>query len=252
MIFAVLLLQLLIPTGLVLLLFLLRRRFRWRLVKRYASQISGHIDICEKYNGEKVLMTNYFVQGISIEHPSIKKSYWYRVAEAILIHSKRKKNVRVLFIGLGANTSSLLINQKDTSIHQVIVEIDPLIIQACRVYFQLYALQNADIIQADIFDVLQKKKSAWKETFDSIVIDTFDANPPYMLQGSHDPEFLRQLLSWLKADGMFLFNIPLKTKGKDIPSLLSYLATVFKKQSQEIIHDPRGYRNHVITASVKK
>lgn len=230
--------------------FYIKRRITWERLKRYESAISGYIDVSEKYNGEKVLMTNYFVQGVSIEKKSIARSYWYRIAQEILNHCKDKKNATILFIGLGANTSSALINKKNSKLHQVIVEIDPLVIQACRDYFNLDSLQNAEIIQSDIFTLLPKKKKAWQNMFDAIVIDTFDASPPYLLKGSHDPKFLDQLAGWLKSDGMFLFNIPVKTTGKDIPALLSYLETVFKEQKHEIIRDPRGYRNHVILASI--
>jgi len=245
-------LQALVLTITIIILLYLRRRITWKRLKRYESKISGYIDVSEKYNGEKVLMTNYFVQGVSIEHSSIKKSYWYRIAREVLQHAKGKKNVSVLFIGLGGNTSSALIDQENPKIHQVIVEIDPLIIQACQEYFHLDTLKNAEVIEADIFTLLPKKKVKWKNTFDAIVIDTFEAKPPYLLKGSHDPKFLDQLAEWLKPDGMYLFNIPLKTQGKDIPALVSYLQTVFQQQKHEIVRDPRGYRNHVISATIKK
>jgi spermidine synthase len=213
-------LQLLLFTSLIVLLFYFRRRIHKKLLKRYTSDISGNIDIYEKYNGEKVLMTNYFVQGVSIDQPSIKDSYWYAVAEKTLSHCKKKKNASVLFIGLGANTSSLLIQQQNPTIHQIIVEIDPLIIRACREYFDLEKLKNAEIIQEDIFVSLKSKKKVWLRKYDVIVIDTFDAQPPYMLKGSHDPEFLDRLYPWLKRDGMFLFNTPVRTQGKKIEELL--------------------------------
>ena len=245
-------LQFLVAVSLVALFFYMRRRLRWKRLHRYESKISGHIDICEKYNGERVLMTNYFVQGVSIEEPSISKSYWYKVSELLLTHNKGKKEPTVLFIGLGANTSSLLVNRKKPNIHQVIVEIDPLVIRACREFFHLDELKNTDIITADIFALLKKNKSSWKGKFDSIVIDTFDAEPPYLLHGSHDPTFLNQLFAWLKNDGMFIFNIPVKTTGKNVPLLLQYLEKQFKDVDEEIIKDPRGYRNHVISAVSKR
>ena len=245
-------LQFLVIFILIIVLFYIRKRVSWKRLQRYESKISGHIDVSEKYNGERVLMTNYFVQGVSIEQPSIRKSYWYRIASETIKRAKGKRNYTVLFIGLGANTSSLLIHRENPNIRQVIVEIDPLIVRACREYFSLDELKNAEIIEADIFALLPKKKTGWKGNFDAIVIDTFDANPPYLLKGSHDPKVLNQLLAWLKADGMFLFNIPVKTTGKDIPSLQVYLSSVFRRQTHEIIHDPRGYRNHVLIAIKKK
>ena len=246
------LLQLLVPVGLVSLFLYLRKRLRWILIKRYESPLSGNIDILKKYNGELVLRTNYFVQGVSIEQSSIRKSYWYAVAQEILKQSRKKKNPTVLFIGLGANTSSLLINNQDTKIHQVIVEIDPLIRDACQEYFKLDELKNAEIIISDIYEQLESQKKKWEKQFDSIVIDTFEAKPPYLMHGSHDPAFLNRLLPWLKADGMFLFNIPVATRGIDVPLLLEYVQNVFTHVQHRVIRDPRGYNNHFITAKTKK
>lgn len=241
--------QLLLVLGLLSLFFYLRRRLKWTLLKRYESPLSGNIDVLRKYNGELVLRTNYFVQGVSIEQASITKSYWYAVARSILKHCDKKKNPTILFIGLGANTSSQLIHQKNPDIHQIIVEIDPLIKTACEEFFGLENLTNAEIIISDIYDQLTKQKQKWKKQFAVIVIDTFDAKPPYLLHGSHDPVFLNRLVPWLQHDGMFLFNIPVATRGIDVPSLLHYLKGKFTHVDHKIIRDPRGYTNHVIAAS---
>jgi tRNA1(Val) A37 N6-methylase TrmN6 len=224
----------------------------WKLLRRYLSDISRFVDVSRKYNGELVLMTNYFVQGVSIGQPSIKKSYWYAIAAEILKHCLETKSPKILFIGLGGNTSSLLVFRQNPAIHQTIVEIDHVVIRACRAYFHLDELKNAEIINADIFDLLKKKKTVWKHHFDVIVIDTFDAEPPYMLKGSHDPAFLIQLYAWIKHDGMFLFNAPVKTTGIKIDDLQVFLIKHFLDLEHRIIRDPRGYRNHVIKAEMKR
>ncbi len=228
-----------------------KKRLIWKKLKKYESDISGSIVVSEKYNGEKVLTTNSFVQGISVDDPSIKKSYWYVIADEILKHCHNKKDARVLFIGLGANTSSLLVHKKNPSIHLVIVEIDPMIVTVNKEFFQLDTMKNAEIITADIYSLLTSKKSSWENIYDTIVIDTFDAKPPYLLKGSHEPEFLNILYTWIKKDGMFLFNAPIKTQGINVNELLKYLKQIFKHANHRIIHDPRGFHNHVIAASVK-
>lgn len=233
-------------------LFFFLKKNHWKRLRRYESSLSGFVDVYEKLNGEKVLMTNYFVQGVSIEKSSIKKSYWYAVAKYAAIHSSKKKHPEILFIGLGANTSSLLLSQINKSIKQTIVEIDPLVIEACKEYFALDSTPNLAIINKDIYVLLKTKEKDWKGKFDTIVIDTFNAKPPYLLSGSHDPKFLEALYIWLKDDGQFLFNIPIKTHGIHVDALLSYLKTIFKTVNCRIIRDPRGFRNYVINASLKK
>lgn len=233
------------------LLFFLKKN-HWKRLKRYESPLSGVVDVYEKLNGERVLMTNYFVQGVSTEKSSIKKSYWYAVAKYAAIHASGKKYPEILFIGLGANTSSLLLSRINKDIKQTIVEIDSLVIKACQEFFSLDKTPNLEIVNKDIYSLLKTHKKEWKKKFDTIVIDTFNAKPPYLLSGSHDPKFLEALYIWLKEDGQFLFNIPVKTQGIHVDALLSYLKTIFKTVNKRIVHDPRGFRNYVIDASMKK
>lgn len=233
-------------------LFFFLKKTHWKRLKRYESPLSGFVDVYEKLNGEKVLMTNYFVQGVSTEKSSIKRSYWYAVAKDAAIHSSKKKHPEILFIGLGANTSSSLLLKMNKNIKQTIVEIDPVVVQACREYFSLDEASNFKIVNKDIYVLLKTKKKNWKKKFDTIVIDTFSAKPPYLLSGSHDPKFLEKLYIWLKDDGQFLFNIPVKTQGIHVDVLVSYLKTIFNIVNCRIIRDPRGFRNYVINASLKK
>lgn len=238
----------LVILALLIWIFFILKKNQWKRLKRYESSYSGFIDVTQKWNGEKTLLTNFFVQGVSTEKPSIKKSYWYVVARLAAVHARKKKKPEVLFIGLGANTSSSLLLKMNKDIKQTIVEIDPLIIQACREYFGLEG-SPYEIINADIYTVLKTNKIKWKRKFDTIIIDTFNAKPPYLLSGSHDPEFLEKLYTWLKEDGQLIFNIPVKTEGIHVEALLAYLKTIFKTVSNRIIRDPRGHRNYVINAS---
>src|SRR3989344_5497889 len=123
-------LSLILPFSLLIVLIFLYWRIRWKRLKSYPSPILGLIEIWEKYNGEKVLTINKYSHGISIDDKTITKSYWSFIAEEVIRHIRGKRNVQVLFLGLGANASSGIINRNNPQVKQTIIEIDENIIRA--------------------------------------------------------------------------------------------------------------------------
>lgn len=223
----------------------------WRLnlrhLKTYQSKISGRIDILQKYNGEKVLNINSYPQGVSVEKPSIKKSYWYKIAELSANFCSSKKNPQILMLGLGANTIPNVIAKLNPKIKQTLVEIDPWIIDACRKYFNLNDLPNYRLVQGDAFQIAGNKNYFGKK-FDCLIVDIFTGHPPFVSLESNQPSFIEQILSWLKKDGMIIFNRPGHNAEaiSDSKKLEEYLKIVFKKTEFYTILDPRGYKNNII------
>lgn len=231
--------------------------FYWRLrlkkIAIYNSSLLGKIEIFQKYNGEKVLTINSYPQGVSIEDKSITKSYWFCIAELIAKFCKNKTKPKILMIGLGANTISALIAQKNSKIHQTIIEIDKFIIEACRKYFNLDQLPNYQIIQANAFQLLTTNSQLPTTNYDAIIIDIFTGEPPYVSLDSNQPNFIEKIMPFLKNDGMIIFNRPAHNKisRNGGMELEKYLKTLFQKTEILEIKDPRRFKNHVITASLK-
>lgn len=234
------------------LLFALWRIGIWR-IKRYKSPILGNIDIYQKYNEEKLLTINSYAQGVSISGKSINQSYWYKIAEETVRFCRDNKSPQTLMLGLGANTISGLIGKLNPSIHQTIVEIDEYIILACKKYFSLDSLPNFNLIQADVYKLVNKK-NVFKKPFDVLIIDVFTGKPPYISLKSNQANFIEKTLPWLKKDGMVIFNRPGNTMGarSDSEKLKKYLSTLFLETRIIDIKDPRGYRNNVIIGQFKK
>ncbi len=246
-------LQIIIPVLILPILSLVWWRLRLKKLKEYYSPILGKIEVLQKYNREKVLTINLYPQGISIQDPSIKKSYWFCIANLTAGFCQRRKNPQVLMLGLGACTIPNLIAQKNHSIHQTIIEIDSMVISACRDFFGLDQLPNCQIIQADAYKLVGKK-NAFTKNFDAIIIDIYLGRPPYVSLESHKPTFIQKLLPYLKKDGIILFNSPGNTSSarEESEQLKKYLKTLFKKTKKLDIKDPRRFRNNIIVASIKK
>ncbi|KKT80747.1 MAG: hypothetical protein UW78_C0026G0005 [Candidatus Azambacteria bacterium GW2011_GWA1_44_9] len=206
----------------------------------------GKIEIFQKYNGEKVLTINSYPQGVSIHDESIKKSYWYAIAQEVLRFTQKRKKPQILMLGLGACTIPNLIAKQDKNIHQTIIEIDKEIIKACHDFFGLGQLPNYQIIQNNAYKWVSN--NTFKNEFDVIIIDIFLGHPPYVDLKSNKPNFIEKLLPYLKQDGMIIFNRPAHTEEtrSDSRQLEQYLKTRFKKTKLLDIKDPRRFRNNLI------
>lgn len=228
-------------------------RISWWRQARFKSRISGLVEIFRKYNGEKILTINRYPQGISINHPSIKRSYWYKAALLTNRWTVNKNHPQVLILGLGANTISGLIYQLSPQIHQTIVEIDQIIIQVCRQFFRLDQLSNYNLVKADVYKLLNKPHP-FPHLFDVIIVDLFTGPPPYAAIKSNQPVFIAKLPPQLKSSGLIIFNHPAHTKEAQVAgkNLREYLTTLFRKVQVHFIQDPRGYRNYLIAAHLKR
>lgn len=244
--------QIIIALAAIPILLILIWRIRLKRLALYQSKILGKIEVLKKYDGEKVLTTNGYLQGISIQKKSIEQSYFYTVAfEAVKFCQDKNKPI-VLTLGLGANTIPNLIAKLNPNIQQTIVDIDADIIQACQNFFALDKLPKSQIIQADVYE-LAEQKNAFAKQFDVVIVDVFTGEPPYISLKSNQPNFIEKLLPWLKRDGMIIFNRPAHKEKLRADGLLleKYLKTLFKNTQVFDIKDPRGYRNYVITAKLK-
>ncbi len=231
-------------------LLMLYYRIRLKKLKGYKSPLLGKIEVFQKYSGENILTTNGFAQGISTDQKDIDQSYWYRVAQEVVKSCQNKKSPRVLFLGLGANTSSSLIGRMDPKINQTIIEWDPLIVQANKDFFELDKLPNYEVKIANVFSLIKNPK-AFKNLFDVIILDVFKGEQPFISEDTNHSAFIDKTLRWLKKDGMLLFNRPAHNKEmkKRAEKLQEYLEKKFNRTKFFDIKDPRGYRNYVICAS---
>lgn len=223
-------------------------RLRVKKIREYSSEISGKITIAQKYNKELVLLINNYDQGVTINDKSIKNSYWYLIAEKAIQFCLKKKDAKILMLGLGGNTIPSLIAQANLEIHQTLVEIDPIIIGACREYFGLDRTKNCTVLNTDAYQLLSSNTSQFKDRFDIIIVDIFIGRHPYVDSKSAQPGFIQILPRYLKKGGIIIFNRPADTENirQENEKLKKYLQSHFKTVVSTFIKDPRGYKNDII------
>ena len=228
--------------------FFLEKRFSIKKLKEYKSTHFKKIIVWQKHNGERLLTTDNFSQGISINSSDVSKSYWYKQAELCEKYCKYKKNPSILFLGLGAGTGPRLVNKMNPKIKQIIIEFDKRIIEIGKKFFNLDALQNATIINTNAYLVTTEKKYA-QNKFDVIAVDIFTGKESFGPTGIKT-NFIKELTNILKPDGILIFNRLAHRKDlqEETKILESFLSTIFKTVEKIFIKDPRGYKNELIVA----
>ena len=228
--------------------FFLEKKFGIKKLQEYKSKHFKKIIVWQKHNGERLLTTDNFSQGISIDNSDVSKSYWYEQAELCEKYCKNKKNPSILFLGLGAGTGPQLVNKMNPKIKQIIIEFDKKIIEICKKFFNLDALQNATIINTDAYLVISEKKYL-QNKFDVIAVDIFTGKESFGPSGIKT-NFIKELTNVLTPDGALIFNRLAHRKDlqEETKILESFLAKIFTTVEKIFINDPRGYKNELIIA----
>lgn len=154
-------------------------------------------------------------------------------------------------LGLGANTISSLIAQKNSSINQTVLEIDESIIKACQDFFDLNKTPNVKVIKTDAIRYFTTPPTL---KYDCIIVDIFTGKTPYVVEESNKPKFIKKLIKNLVKDGLILFNRPGTQKRilEDNQNLEKFLKTIFKQTGIHLVCDPRGYKNNIITGKIQR
>jgi spermidine synthase len=221
-----------------------------KLLKRYRSPISGTIDIRETKEGEKRMMMNYYTQGISTNIETVKESYWYKAAEIALECTKDIKNPEIMTIGLGANTVPNIIAQTRPDVHQTLIEIDPLVVAACKEYFELQKLPNHTLIESDIYKLLEN--STYKQSQDVILVDILTSKAKQIISPQEEILIVK-ISTWLKPNGILLFNRPSHTPQSkiDTEKFAQWLDDKFGNVYNTVVEDTsRKFVNTIIKVKI--
>jgi len=232
----------------VILYFLLRMRSTILVEKN--SPLVGKIVVIQKANGERLLTTGGFSQGVSVGNVDLADSYWYYQAEKILSHCNGKKNPSVLWLGLGAGTGPHLVARKNKKISQTAIEFDPLIIKTAEEYFSLTLIPNLTIIPSDAYKEINTLKKIHKR-FDAISVDIYINDDPQNGKRLTKEHFLQTAFQLLTPGGIILFNrlAHKEDERKRTEEFINDLREKHKAVTSKFIRDSRGYRNDIVVVS---
>lgn len=164
--------------------------------------------------------------------------------EAFLKCNLKERHIKeVLILGFGAGSIAHILQRElriDCSI--VGVEIDSVILEIGRKYFNIADYQNAQIICADAGSFIQHDTTK----YDLIIIDLFIENrvPKQFTK----PDFIRHIKSRLSPGGMLFFNRINQNvfQREETKSLISTINSVMNNETQELCFQKNGTDNTIL------
>lgn len=167
------------------------------------SKYNGHIQIIEVGHTRK-LAVDGVIQSVNWDSPSINSLVWGNMAD--LIEEQVPNATNLLMFGLGGGSMQHLLSQKMPQLSIVSVEIDPIMVEVAKNYFDLDKIQNHKVIVEDALRAIVEPEKHGLEygTFDVIVVDIYcgEKYPDLGKSGN----FLANLKKLAAGGGLVVFN----------------------------------------------
>jgi len=174
-----------------------------KIIYEVESKYNGKIYIVQIGDTRKIRVDNTN-QSISHFSPLCKNLVWGKVAQVLKDNEPDLKNVMIL--GLGGATMQHLIAQAYPGIKILSVEIDPVMVDIAKKFFDLDLIQNHKIIVDDAMRVVvePEKYEIAEYSFQALVVDIYvgERYPDLGKSGN----FIAALKRLVVPGGLIIFN----------------------------------------------
>ncbi len=175
-----------------------------RVLFQEKSPIYGTVEVVQK-GDERELLVNGVRQSVSVNASNIDQRYWSKMAE--LTYDYRGRRIeKFLILGLGGGTVVHFIHRRFPGALVDGVEIDPLILEVGKKYFDLDRIPNLKPIGGDAFDVVDNPDEYGLRvtSYDLVFVDVFQGGTlPSKFQKN---EFFENLKKLLSPRGLLAYN----------------------------------------------
>lgn len=192
-----------------------------KLIYETESKINGKIEVFEVGKTRKIVVANT-TQSLSWDSPSVPSRVWGRAVDILKENEPGLTNV--LVFGLGGGTMQHLISKAFKDIYIVSVEIDAVMIDIAKKYFDIDTIPNHKIINEDACRVLIEptKYGLSEGTFKAAVIDIYcgERFPDLGKSGN----FIAGLKKMIVPGGLIVFNrIYVEEHQDDVNAFIDFL-----------------------------
>ncbi|OGC50856.1 hypothetical protein A2716_02370 [candidate division WWE3 bacterium RIFCSPHIGHO2_01_FULL_40_23] len=186
--------------------------FIHRVIFSAHSDFNGDIKVIKVFGNTKFIFGGG-VQSLKYDSPEARGSYWEITSYLI---KENKEIVRsALILGLGGATIQHFMSEVYPGIKITSVEIDPVIIEVAKKYFDTEKILNHKVIEADSFEVLSKPDAfGIRSKFDVIVVDTHE--PPIFSKIPTQAGFLKQIFNLCENGGLVVFSFVVSKDNNEV------------------------------------
>jgi len=187
------------------------------------------------------LSVNNFVQSLSKNSKSADRLCWGQAVKILKEQSEGVDVANILILGLGGCTMQHKIRDQFPNAHLVSVEIDPVMVDIAKKYFELDSIDNHNIIVNDALRVVvePEEHGLKQQSFDIVVVDTVlgDEFPDLVKSGN----FLASVKRLIVPGGLILFNrIYLDDYQESVNTFVDYVQNFFDNVQTHVV---AGYTN---------
>jgi spermidine synthase len=210
-----------------------------KILYQTESKYNGKIDVFEVGKTRKIRVGGIY-QSLNWESPACKSLVWGKAADLLKREEPELNNVMIL--GLGGGTMQHLISKNyEKSPYIVSVEIDSVMIDVARQYFDLDQIPNHKVINADAFAVVVDPADydLSKNSFQALIVDIYIGEQYPDLGGSGN--FIAAVRDMVVPGGLIIFNrIYINTHQEDVDSFIESISGFLHDVKSEIV---AGYTN---------
>lgn len=167
------------------------------------SDHNGKITVLEVGHTRK-LTVDGIVQSINWDSPAAEKMVWGKIVRVLKENEPELKSI--LILGLGGGTMQQLISKAFKDIHITSVELDPVMVNVAKEYFNVDSIPNHRIIVDDALRVMADpgEYGLAENSFGAVVIDIYCGEKYPELGRSGN--FISGLLRIVIPGGLIVFN----------------------------------------------
>lgn len=176
---------------------------RPRLIYSTTSPYSDTIEVWQQ-GKERTLMVEKYLQSVNLDAYNLESRYWGRIVSGLAERLFDPK--ATLILGLGGGTTAHLLARRFPEIVIDGVELDPVIVEVGRRFFDLDKISNLQTITADAAEVVRTPRNypLRASQYSTAIIDVYVGDStPLTLEESEAIVGIKRLLS---PGGVAVFN----------------------------------------------
>lgn len=202
------------------------------------SKYNGKIEVIQVGNTRKIKVDGIY-QSLNWDSPSCKKLVWGKAVDLLKRLEPELKSV--LILGLGGGAMQHLLSKAYPNISIVSVEIDNVMVDIAKKYFDLDKIPNHKVIVGDAFKVVVEPEEydLSPDSFGAIIVDIYVGEKYPDLGNSGN--FIAALKRLVIPGGLIIFNrIYLRHHQDDVDTFINQIEGVLEEVATEIVP---GYTN---------
>lgn len=174
-----------------------------KVIYKTQSELNGEIDVLQDGKTRR-LRAQKVTQSLNFDSPYAQKMFWGKIIT--LLQKEIPDFENILILGLGGGTLQHLISQNFSDAKITSVELDPVMVDVAKKYFDLDKIPNHNVLIEDACKVIvePEEHNLKHKSFDVVVVDIYCGHKFPDLGRSGN--FMAHVAKMTRTDGLVIIN----------------------------------------------